>query len=107
MLHRGIDLYQCRAAARGDLWHPWTCPDGGSATHAGFIMEEASEIVVGILMLILGFTGLVMASGALDNAIFIFGLSLAAFAVLFEIGLIRSHYDRKERTARAGAGGHV
>ena len=67
-------------------------------------MEEASERVVGGLMLILGLTGLLLASGALDNAIYIFGLSLAAFAVVFELGLIRSHYDRKDRMARARAG---
>jgi hypothetical protein len=48
-----------------------------------------------------------MASGALDNGIYIFGLSLAGFAVVFEIGLVKAHFDRKERLARAGAGGHV
>ena len=70
-------------------------------------MEEVSEIVVGLLVLVLGLTGLVMASGALDNAIYIFGLSLAGFTVVFEIGLIKAHFDRKERTARGGATGHV
>ncbi len=70
-------------------------------------MEEVSEIVVGLLVLVLGLTGLVMASGALDNGIYIFGLTLAGFAVVFEIGLIKAHYDRKERIARGGAAGHV
>jgi hypothetical protein len=70
-------------------------------------MEEVSEIVVGALVLILGLTGLLMASGALDNGIYIFGLTLAGFAVVFEIGLIRAHYDRKQRLAHKGAGGHV
>ena len=81
-------------------------------------MEEVSEVVVGILVLILGFTGLLMASGALDIEIYIFGLSMAGFAVVFEIGLIRAHFDRreraqrahfdgKERAQRAGVAGHV
>lgn len=70
-------------------------------------MEEVSEIVVGLLVLVLGLTGLVLASGALDNEIYIFGLSLAGFAVVFEIGLIKAHFDRKERGARGGSTGHV
>jgi hypothetical protein len=70
-------------------------------------MEEVSDIVVGVLVLVLGLVGLVMASGALDNEIYVFGLSLAGFAAIFEIGLIKAHFDRKERAARAGAGGHV
>ncbi|MCW3476768.1 hypothetical protein [Limobrevibacterium gyesilva] len=69
-------------------------------------MEEVSEVVVGLLMLVLGFLGLVMASGALDNEIYIFGLSLAGFALVFELGLIRRHFDRKD-AARVRVGRHV
>lgn len=70
-------------------------------------MEEVSSIVVGILVLVLGFTGLVLASGALDNEMYIFGLSLAGFAVIFEIGLIKAHFDRIDAARRGGAGSHV
>ncbi len=70
-------------------------------------MEEVSDIVVGIIMLILGGTGLFMASGALDNEIYIFGLSLAGFAAIFEFGLIRAYFDRKDAARHAGGGGHV
>lgn len=73
---------------------------------AGYGMEEVSSILVGALMLILGFTGLVLASGALDIEMYVFGLSLAGFSVIFEIGLIKAHFDRKD-AARAGAGSHV
>jgi hypothetical protein len=69
-------------------------------------MEEVSSIVVGILVLVLGFVGLVLAAGALDNEIFIFGLSLVGFAVFFEFGLIRKHFDRHE-AARARSRDHV
>ena len=70
-------------------------------------MEEVSSIVVGALVLILGVIGLVLASGALDSEIYIFGLSLAGFAVVFEIGLVRAHDDRKDAARSGGAGHHV
>lgn len=57
--------------------------------------DDISGVIVGALVAVLGMVGLIMASGAYDNAIFIFGLSLAAFAVLFDIGLIRRHFDRR------------
>jgi uncharacterized membrane protein len=69
-------------------------------------MEEVSDIVIGLLVLVLGFVGLVLASGALDDEIYVFGLSLAGFAVLFELGLIRRYFDRKD-AARARSGEHV
>lgn len=63
--------------------------------------DDVSGFIVGVVMAVLGVVGLIMASGAYDNAIFIFGLSLAGFAVLFDIGLIRRHFDRH------GGGRHV
>jgi uncharacterized membrane protein len=59
-------------------------------------MEEVSGIVIGLLMLVLGFAGLLLASGALDDEMYVFGVSLAAFAVLFGLGLIKRYFDRKD-----------
>lgn len=67
--------------------------------------EQTSDLVVGLLVLVLGLAGLVMASGALDDAMYVFGLSLAGFAVVFDLGLVKRHFDRTE-AVRAG-GGHV
>ena len=67
--------------------------------------EQTSALVVGLLVFVLGLVGLVMASGALDDAMYVFGVSLAAFAVVFDIGLVRRHFDRLD-AARQG-GGHV
>jgi len=67
--------------------------------------EQTSDLVVGLLVLILGLVGLVMASGALDDAMYVFGLSLAGFAVVFDIGLVKRHFDRQD-AARQGDG-HV
>ena len=61
--------------------------------------------MVGLLVGILGLVGLILASGALDEEMYIFGLSLAGFAVVFDIGLVKRHYDRID-AARAG-GEHV
>jgi hypothetical protein len=63
--------------------------------------DDLSGFIVGVTVALFGLLGLIMASGAYDNEIFIFGLSLAGFAVLFDIGLIRRHFDRR------GGGRHV
>jgi hypothetical protein len=68
--------------------------------------EQTSDLVVGLLVLVLGLIGLVLASGALDAAMYVFGLSLAGFSVVFIIGLVRRHFDRVD-AARQGGGGHV
>ena len=65
-------------------------------------MESISEIVVGALVLVLGLVGLVLASGALDGEIYLFGLSLAGFAALFELRLIKRHFDRIDDARHAG-----
>ncbi len=67
--------------------------------------EQTSDLVVGLLVLILGLVGLVMASGALDDAMYVFGLSLAGFAVVFIIGLVKRHFDRQDALRQGG--GHV
>ena len=59
-----------------------------------------SDVIVGLLMTALGLIGLVMASGALDNEIYIFGLSLAGFAFVFLLGLVRAYYDRQAAARR-------
>jgi hypothetical protein len=64
------------------------------------------DLLVGLLVLVLGLAGLFLASGALDDEIYIFGLGLALFAAVFDIGLVKRHYDRVE-AARAEAKHHV
>ena len=64
---------------------------------------EPGDIAVGVMMGLLGCVGLLFAARAVDDAIYVFGLSLAVFAFLFVLGLIRRHYDR-ERPVVAAAG---
>lgn len=63
---------------------------------------QVSDVIVGLLMSVLGLIGLFMAAGATDDAIYVFGLSLAGFAVVFVLGLIRRHFDRQSGTAPRG-----
>lgn len=60
-----------------------------------------SDVLVGLLVGVLGLVGLFLAAGALDNEILIFGLGLVVFAVLFDFGLIRAHFDRRDAARRA------
>ena len=61
-----------------------------------------SDVLVGLLVAVLGLAGLFLAAGALDDEIYIFGLGLVGFAVVFDIGLVKAHFDRRE-AARRGA----
>jgi hypothetical protein len=57
---------------------------------------EPSDLIVGLLMAALGLTGLILASGAMDDGMYVFGFSLFGFACVFEFGLVRRHFDRLE-----------
>ena len=57
---------------------------------------EPSDLIVGLLMAVLGLIGLILASGATDGEMSVFGLSLFGFACVFDFGLLRRHFDRKE-----------
>lgn len=62
---------------------------------------NASDLVVGMMMTLFGLLGLLLASRALDGEMYVFGLSLAAFSLLFIAGLMRRHFDRAD-AARVG-----
>ena len=62
---------------------------------------DPSGLIVGLVMTALGLAGLILASGAMDDAMYVFGLALFAFACLFNLGLLRRHFDRLE-AARHG-----
>ncbi len=63
---------------------------------------EPGDLVIGIMMGVFGLLGLYLASRALDDEMYVFGLSLAVFAGLFLFGMVRRHYDRVDE-ARAAA----
>ena len=65
---------------------------------------EASDVIVGLLMAVLGIVGLILASGAMDDEMYVFGFSLFGFAVAFIFGLIRRGYDRADANRAANNG---
>jgi hypothetical protein len=67
---------------------------------------EAGDLVAGAMMLVFGLIGIMLASGATDNEMYVFGLSLIGFAAVFVFGLIKRHYDKAEMHAR-GEDWHV
>ena len=54
---------------------------------------RTADSAVGILVAVLGLIGLIQAAGAMDNEIYVFGLSLLAFAIVFDFGLLKRHFD--------------
>lgn len=63
----------------------------------------ASDLVIGALMTVCGMAGLFLAAGAVDDGIYVFGLSLFGFGFVFILGQVRRHFDAAD-SARAEAG---
>ncbi len=57
---------------------------------------EGSDLFVGLMVTVLGLIGLVLGSGATDDGMYVFGLSLAGFSAVFVVGLVKRHYDKIE-----------
>ena len=66
---------------------------------------EPGDIVVGLMVGAFGFVGLFLAAGALDDEMYVFGLSLVGFASAFVLGLICRHYDRERPTVALALAG--
>lgn len=60
------------------------------------------DLLVGLMWVVFGLVGLFLASGAQDDEMYVFGLSLAALALAFDAGLIRRHFDDAD-ARRVGA----
>ena len=60
---------------------------------------QASDVVVGLMMSAFGMLGLFLAAGSHDVEMYIFGLALAGFAVLFVGGQIRRRFNEAEALA--------
>ena len=67
---------------------------------------EPSDIVVGLMVAVLGLLGLLLIARAWDDEMYLFGLVLAGFAVVFDFGLLRRHYDRRDAALAARRAGH-
>ncbi|MBM3569343.1 MAG: hypothetical protein FJX46_11400 [Alphaproteobacteria bacterium] len=59
-------------------------------------MTDSGRFVTGALMALISLLGLVLAAGAVDAGMEIFGLGLFVFGVLFIFQLIRQAYEPEE-----------
>jgi len=64
-------------------------------------MSTVSSFVFGVLAVLLSLLGLILASGAEDGGIYLFGLSLFVGCALFVFWLIKKGFDAAD-AARAG-----
>jgi len=62
---------------------------------------EASDIVVGAMMIIFGVLGLILGSRAADIEMEIFGFSLAVFSTVFLFRQVKRHYDAADAARHA------
>ncbi len=59
-------------------------------------MAETGHWIMGGVMGLIALVGLVLAAGALDTGIYLFGLALFVFGVLFDFWLIKRAFDEAE-----------
>lgn len=62
---------------------------------------EPSDLIVGLMVAALGLIGLWLIARAWDDEMYLFGLVLAGFATVFDFGLLRRHYDRRDAALAA------
>jgi hypothetical protein len=55
--------------------------------------DEISAMIFGILSVLVGFLGVVLLAGAVDDGIRIFGSLLILFGLGFSAFLLKRHYD--------------
>jgi hypothetical protein len=55
-----------------------------------------SDWIVGIMVALFGLVGLLLAANAYDDEMYLFGVCLAGFAFIFDVGLVKGYYDSKE-----------
>ncbi|MCW5729619.1 MAG: hypothetical protein KIT81_05375 [Alphaproteobacteria bacterium] len=60
-------------------------------------MNDLSSMLIGALVTVLALLGLIMAAGATDGGIAVFGYLLFLFGVLFVFWLIKRHYDELDK----------
>jgi hypothetical protein len=60
------------------------------------VESNGSDLVVGLMMAVFGLIGLFLVAGAMDIEMYVFGVALSQFAIVFDFGLIKRHFDRRD-----------
>ncbi len=66
--------------------------------------DNVSDLIVGSMMAGFGIVGLFLVAGAADVEMYIFGVALSGFAILFDLGLIKRYHDRRDESRAAARG---
>jgi len=69
------------------------------------LQEGGADLFVGVMMAVFGVIGLILAGGARDAEMLVFGVSLAGFAVLFDAALVKRSLAARAMAASAGEAG--
>lgn len=56
-------------------------------------MNEIGNVIMGVFAIVAGLFGLYLAAHSVDDGIYVFGLLMFAFAVIFNFWLVKSHFD--------------
>ena len=63
------------------------------------VQESGSDLFMGIFMAVFAVVGLILASGARDAEMLVFGASLAVFGLVFDAGILKRHFDTAQAIA--------
>ncbi len=63
--------------------------------------SNVSDLVIGLMMAVFGLIGLFLVAGATDVEMYVFGIALTGFAVVFDFGLIKQYHDRRDAALAA------
>jgi hypothetical protein len=66
-------------------------------------MDGTLKWIVGGLVGVVGIFGLFLAANAEDRGIYVFGLGLAAFAVIYVFAQLKQGFDARDRAPAAGS----
>ena len=61
-----------------------------------------SDLIVGAMMSLFALLGLFLVARAADDEMYVFGLSLTAFGVIFVFGLVKRYWDRRDQESGHG-----
>jgi uncharacterized membrane protein (DUF4010 family) len=64
-------------------------------------MQDTGPWIIGGIVALAGLLGLFLAADAVDDGVYIFGLGLFAFAVLFVFAQMRRAFDARDARAAA------
>jgi hypothetical protein len=76
---------------------------GAMQTERHEVLDTTSDWFTGIMVSVFGRVGLMLAAGARDTEMSVFGWSLSAFSLVFVAGLLRLQFNAADLAAQKSA----